>query len=417
LFFLLYAPLGALVPLYTVWLEKLGFTPLETAWACTTQALAALLAPLIAGQVADRWVPANRCLIVCGFVGAGILWALAELTTPAAVFWTTLAFWITWVPVLTLGTAVCFTHLASAHKQYGPVRMWGTIGWLVQGWVLGYWFSNPTWAEPLLAWLRPDHPTSRASDALRLASLLAALLGLYAFTLPHTPPRHRSGSLLAPVAALRLLRERGFAVFCVCTFGICVSIPFSSQLIPLYLKHLGVQPAWLGPTLTLGQSTEVLALGLQALLLAWLGMRGTMLLGLVAWALLLSIFTWGQPFPLVAGSLLLNGVMVCGFLVAGQVFVNSRATGDIRASAQALITFINGLGMFLGNLLVGAVREWSDDSFAITFAVGAALAAALVVVFVFGFPRREPEPRAVPEDAPLVERRPGSRSRETRVVT
>src|SRR5207245_1333054 len=151
-----------------------------------------------------------------------------------------------------------------------------------------------------------------------------------------------------PLAAMKLLRERSFAVFCVCTFGICVSIPFSSQLVPLFLKHLGVQPNWLGPTLTLGQSTEVIALAMQALLLAWLGMRGTMLIGLIAWALMLGIFTWGSPLPLVAGSLLFNGVMVCGFLVAGQVFVNSKANGDIRASAQALITVINGLGLFAG---------------------------------------------------------------------
>src|SRR5262245_33818688 len=220
----MYAPLGALVPLYTVWLERLGFTPLEIAWACTTQALGGLFAPLVAGQVADRWFPANRCLVLCGLAGAGVLWTMAGLVTPASVFLASLLFWTIWVPVITFGTAVCFTHLSSAQKQYGPVRMWGTIGWMVQGWALGYWFSNPAWAAPVLAWLRPEHSASALSDALRLGSLLALVLAVYACTLPHTPPRHRSGSLLAPLAAMKLLRERSFAVFCVCTFGMCVSI-------------------------------------------------------------------------------------------------------------------------------------------------------------------------------------------------
>ena len=130
---------------------------------------------------------------------------------------------------------------------------------------------------------------------------------------------------------------------------------------------------------------EIAALGLLPMFLLRLGVRGSMLLGLAAWASYLSLLALGRPTALVIASLSLNGVCVCCFLVAGQVFVNSRAHGDMRASAQALLTFTNSLGMLVGNLVVGWVRTRFDEAFPPTFAVGAAITAGLFAVFLLGF--------------------------------
>jgi hypothetical protein len=100
---------------------------------------------------------------------------------------------------------------------------------------------------------------------------------------------------------------------------------------------------------------------------------------------------------LVVGSLGLNGLCITGFLVAGQVFVNRQATGDLRASVQALLAFVNGLGMLAGNLLVGWVRWLNGGEFTRTFAVGAAIMACLLLLFLVGF--REETPAPVPEAA------------------
>jgi MFS family permease len=151
------------------------------------------------------------------------------------------------------------------------------------------------------------------------------------------------------------------------------------------LRSLGVSEGWLGPVLTIAQSTEVLSLGVLSLLLARWGQRRVMLAGLVAWAAALSVLTVGHPLGLVVGSLTLNGLFICCFLVAGQVFVNSRAPGDLRASAQALISFTSGVGMLGGNLLAGWVRQQRDEPFAPTFAVAAAIALTALVVFSAGF--------------------------------
>jgi MFS family permease len=135
LMFLQYAPQGAFVPLFSLRLQELGFTHVEIGWACATQALAALVAPLVAGQVADRWFPAQRCLAVCAVLAGLILWLLAGLTSWPAVFAASLAFWLVMGPVNTLGTALSFAHLVDPARDFGGVRLWGTIGWATApGW-------------------------------------------------------------------------------------------------------------------------------------------------------------------------------------------------------------------------------------------------------------------------------------------
>jgi predicted MFS family arabinose efflux permease len=385
LMFLQYAPSGAMLPLFTYWLQELAFTPREMGWACATQPLAAMIGPLVAGQVADRWFPAERCVTVCALLAGGMLWVLAGLTTPLAIFCASLGFWLLMVPALTLGTAISFAHLQLAERDFGRVRLWGTVGWVMPAWLLWYWLSNPAWLCHWIGWLRPEQPTSELADVFRLASILAVLHGLYSLTLPHTPPTKRPDAPVATLAALRLLRDRAFAVYCVCILGVLMTTAFTSQVTPLLLAHLGIPRRWIMPTLTIAQSTEVLSLAVLPVLLLRLGIRGTMLLGLAAWTAALGMLTIGHPVELVVGSLAFNGLLICGFWVTGQVFVNSLAHGDIRASAQALLTVINGLGLLAGNLLVAWVREQVQGRFSPTFAVGLAIAAVLLVVFFVGF--------------------------------
>src|SRR5262249_40091893 len=143
--FLQYAPPGAVIPAFSLRLQELGFTPLQMAWACATQSLATLAAPLAAGQIADRWWPTERLLGLCALLAGILLWMLATLTTPLAVFGVSLAFWVVMAPILTLGASLSFTHLEFPARDYGGIRLWGTVGWVVAGWLAGYWLSNPAW--------------------------------------------------------------------------------------------------------------------------------------------------------------------------------------------------------------------------------------------------------------------------------
>lgn len=385
LMFLQYAPAGAVLPMLSLHLEALDFTPREVGLSYATQSLASLVAPIVAGQIADRWVPSQLCVAVCSFISAGFIWLFASLTDFPSVFLTGLAFWAFMVPVLTLGTSLCFHQLAASGSEFGPVRLWGTVGWVAAVWVLSYWFDEPAWTEPLRAWLRPDDRHSHYSDMFRLAAVLSVVLGCYSLTLPHTPPAHKGGVWLAPLGALRLLRLPAFAVYLGIVLGIVITIPFSTQVTPLLLQYLGLPRPWLCRTLTIAQSSEILFLGLLPVMLSRIGTQRTMLIGLVGWTVALVIQMMGAPIGFVIGSLSLNGLCIGCFLVAGQVFINRHTAGDIRASTQALFTITTGLGNLIGNVLVGEVRYLVQEQFAATFAVAAVMAVILTGLFFAGF--------------------------------
>lgn len=375
LLFILYASPGAWQPLFSSYLDHLGFTPVEIGWCCATAAFGCLGAPFL-GQVADRWLAAERCVALCGGIGGVLLWLVPGTSDPLTVFWLMFGAWGVLVPAITLSASLSFSQLPNPARDYGIVRLCGTVGWMLPGVVFWLWFAGGG---------------RDFADIFRLGSVMAFLVAAYALTLPHTPPTRRpTSAAFAPLAALRLLRDRSFAVYWLASLGLYVTIAFSAQVTPLLLGHLGIPLAWRSLTLTLSQILEIGTLTLLPMLLLRLGLRGTMLLGLGAWVLALAILTAGQPTWLVVMSLACYGVCVTCFLVAGQLFVNSRAAGDARASAQGLLTFGNGIGQLIGHLLVGVVRQVFDREFLPTFATALGIGVVLLMMFVAGFRERQP---------------------------
>lgn len=386
LMLLIYAAPGAVVPIFSLRLAELGFSPLVIGLCCATQALGTMLAPLLAGQIADRWVAPERCLSVLAVIQASLLWLLGTLNSPEAVFACNLFFWLMMAPALTLSTATAFAHLKNPGTEFGSVRLWGTVGWVIPMWLLGWWLGDSGAIRHVMAYLRPENPHAVLADAFRLASVLALLLGLYALTLPATRPKKNPAGWAAPLTALRVLRGRAFYIYALCTFGVCVVFPFSTQLTPLLLKQEGVSSTWLPRLLTVAQISEVVSLALLPWILHRLGTRWTMVLGLgAALATTLGLMI-GQPLALVIAGYSLYGLCICCYLVAGQMDLNRRSQADVRASAQAMHSVLCGAGQLIGNVLVGAVQRYVDRSFTWSFAVAGGIAAMLLLIFLVGFP-------------------------------
>lgn len=383
--FSMYAILGAWVPLFTVRLKELGFTPWDIALASATGALSYLAAPVLAGQMADRWFAAERCLLVGGLATGSLLWLLAGLEDASAVFWACLAFWAIMVPVTTITNALILSHLAHPARHFGKIRMWGTVGWVFPNWLLGlwWWLGEQPWWEAL-GWPEPS-----SANIFHLGALLAWGLALYTLTVPHTPPRRERQSWLAPLQALQMVRQRGIATYLLASVLVYITIPFNTQLTPLLLESLGIGRTQLAPLLTIAQSMEIVLLALLPLLLGRLGMRTTMLLGLTTWTAGLAVFALGQPSWLVMAGLVCNGVFIACFVVAGQLFLNSRATGAIRASTQSLLVFVNGIGLLCGNLLAGGIRHVTEPGFGPTYWTAVAIGLVAVVFFRAGFATQE----------------------------
>ena len=392
LMFLQWAVPGSLLPLYSVRLNALGFGEMATALCCATQAVAAVASSLIAGQVADRWMSAEKVMTVCAALAGADLWLLAELRQPLPLFLATLFFWMITGPMLLMGTTIAFAHLERPEKDFGAVRLWGTLGWVAIGWLVSCWLACPDWLHAWLVWLRPTEPRPVMADAFRLGGVTAFVLAGYTLTLPPTPPQTspaKRGGPLAPLEAIKLLRGGTFATYCACVLGACITFSFTTQTTPLLLQQLGIERHWLMRTLTLAQSTEVLCLALLPAILFRFGVRGTMLLGLLAWLCAMCVLAIGRPVELVVASLGLNGLYVTGFLITGQVYANNLAGVGLRASVQGLFSFVNGLGLLAGNLLAGWLRRWTQGELPPTFAVGAAITAVLLILFVAGFRHRE----------------------------
>ncbi|MEY4613411.1 MAG: hypothetical protein RL179_1384 [Planctomycetota bacterium] len=376
LMFLQFALPGAMLPLYSMRLKELGFSPMEMAFCCATHGIGALLAPLGA-QLADRYFSAEKCVAVFSLSSSVFLVGLAYAESLYLVFLLTLLFWLLTVPMMVLCSTICFIHLKDPERQFGIVRLSGTIGWMLPGWILLILirvFSN-------------NNLQGIASEQFLIGSVFGVIVAVYSLTLPSTPPSPSKIDKFAPFAALKLLKGWPFATYCLCTLGVCITQPFTTQATPLLLEYLGIVQPWLSPTLTISQISEVLSLFLLPMFLLRLGLRGSMLFGLICWTIALGILSIGQPLGLVVPSLALNGLSVTGFLVTGQVYVNMQAKGDLKASVQSLLTFVQGIGLVLGHILVGLLRSSSQNAsnmreeLVLAFQVAAVINGLLCVIF------------------------------------
>ncbi|HYV39038.1 MAG TPA: MFS transporter, partial [Gemmataceae bacterium] len=227
-------------------------------------------------------------------------------------------------------------------------------------------------------------------DIFRLGAVCSFALAAYALTLPHTPPKRRGQDWLAPLQALRLLRDRDFAVYMSVSLVLYMTTAMQGQVTPLLLKSLGIPDKVLAPLTTIAQSSEVLTLIFLPVIQRRLGIRGTMAMGLISWTTGLVVYGLGQPTWLVVAAQACNGLCVVCFMVNGQVFLNSRAAGHIRASTQSLLIFVNGVGLIGGSFVAGELRAWTAPDFAPTLLTAAGMSLALVIFFLTFFSGAQP---------------------------
>ena len=205
-------------------LAERGFSGLQISYVLAMASLAALCSPLLAGWLADRFWPAQIFAGWSYLACAPLLW-LAWFQTEFAPLWGIfLAFSLLHAPMMGLTNAIAFRHIGDMGR-YGRIRVWGSIGWVGISWLLsGY----------LRLWERAAPGQSHLGDGLLIAGGLAVLMGLYCFSLPHTPPEREKGKALAFVEAFGLLRQRDFAVLMGVAFAVSAMSPFSYNFSFIY---------------------------------------------------------------------------------------------------------------------------------------------------------------------------------------
>ena len=305
--------------------------------------IAAIVAPLLLGVVADRFFPSQFVMAALFLLGGGLMWfapGLAESGSGAALAWIFTGHMLCFMPTLGLANTVAFANLASA-DSFPKVRVFGTLGWIAAGLTVG-----------VMGW-------SDSINIFRLAAIVSLATGVYCLTLPHTPAPAKGEPLrwrtLLMLDAFALLRSRAFAVFILCSALICVPLAYYFASAATYIGHAGfVEPA---STLTLGQVSELGFMLLIPLLFRRLGVKWMIGIGMAAWVVRYLLFAFGAPdqvaWMLIAG-IVLHGICYDFFFVVGFMYADRRAPKNVRGQVQALLVFATqGVGMYVGYWIAG----------------------------------------------------------------
>lgn len=377
---LVYAVQGAFWPLLAVHLNDLGIGGRERGWIFATLAIGSMVMPLGAGRLVDRYFSGQRLMAAIFAVSSAFLAVLATglVRGPGTLFLFFLAFWLVTAPAFALANAVALRNVPRPTEQFAGVRLWGTVGWMGVGWAV----------SAVMAMTGSARGGVGAFEAFWVAFALAAAVSVYALTLPDTPPLSGTGGSAAGVLgeALALARRPGMRGFLVTALGVHLTTPFVYQVFPSYLEAKGLARAWVSTVMTLGQWPEIVMLAALPWMLRRLGPKGTLAVGIGAWAVRYGSLALDPSLAVVVAGIPLHGLGVACFTVAGQVYVDSQAHHDRRAGAQALYMVVtSGLGSFLGSLLAGHVVAHNGGDYARVFLVPCVIDLTLIVYFCAGF--------------------------------
>jgi nucleoside transporter len=318
--------------------ETLRFSPDQITWIYSTLAIAAMISPLFVGYFADRFFATEKILALLHLVGGALLIAAAEQTAFPRLMMIMLAYALCFMPTLALTNSISFQNIGDAQRDFPAIRVWGTIGWIAAGLVVGILLGG------------------KNQSFFDLAGGSSILLGIYCLTLPHTPPRRgdATGDVLG-LGAVGLLREGSFAVFVACSFLICIPLAFYYVFANPFLNEIDMPV----PTAlqTIGQISEIFFMAAMPFFIRWLGVKNMLLIGMLAWVARYCCFATLE-FNWVLLGLVLHGVCYDFFFVASQIYVDQKAPRHLRASAQSFIAFVTlGVGIFVGNKSAGYVVE------------------------------------------------------------
>jgi nucleoside transporter len=386
LMFLQYFVWGAWYVTMGTWLgSTLHFSGEQIGLAAGTTAVAAIISPFFVGMVADRFMATEKILALLHVAGGVVLFFASLQQTFAPFYVVLLVYALCYMPTLALSNSLSFRQMDDPGREFPPIRVLGTIGWIVAGLFIG--------TLGLEATARP----------LQIAAAGSIVLGLFCFALPHTPPMPKRGERVTFASvlgldALKLLGERSFAVFVLGSFLVCIPLQFYYAFANLFLNELAVTNA--AGKMTLGQMSEIFFMLVMPWFFRRLGVKWMLLVGMAAWTARYTFFAFGDNGSLVwmlYAGILLHGICYDFFFVTGQIYVDRKAPPDLRAAAQGFIAFVTlGVGMFIGSWASGRVvdlfaRSGGGHDWHQVWLVPAAGAALVLVVFALFFREREDE--------------------------
>ncbi|MDX5482161.1 MAG: nucleoside permease [Hymenobacteraceae bacterium] len=383
------------VTLGTYLLSNLNTSATQVGMAFLTQSIGAIAAPFIVGLIADKFFPAQRILGILHLIGAALLWQASVVADFDSFYPFILVYMINNMPTLALVNSISFRQMKNPSKEFPPIRVLGTLGWVVAGLTIG--------------WLNWEQ-TGELGLTFKMAAAASAILGLFSFTLPSTPPvkKGEKTSLadLMGLDAIGILKNRSYLLFFLSSVAICVPLAFYYGFTNPFLNEVGMESA--AGKQSLGQISELLFMLLMPLFFARLGVKKMLAIGMAAWVLRYVLFAYGNVdsgYWMLIGGIVLHGICYDFFFVTGQIYTDNLAGERFKSSAQGLITLATyGVGMLIGSLLSGVIvdayqtpggHDWTT-----IWLIPAAIAGAVLLLFILLFKDRN---SSHAESAPLAQ--------------
>jgi NHS family xanthosine MFS transporter len=326
----------------------------------STMGIASLFMPALLGILADKFINAEILYGICHLLGAVVLFTLPMVSNPTTMFWVMLLNMMFYMPTLALSIAVAYTALKRNGKDvvidYPPIRVWGTVGFIVALWVVSL--------------LRIEI----SADQFYVASVASFLLGLYAFTLPECPPqlnRNKNQSLINALGlnSFLLFKNRKMAVFFIFAMLLGAALQLTNAYGDTFLHDFtkidkyknSIAVKYPAIVMSISQISETLFILAIPFFLRRFGIKQVMFISMMAWVIRFGLFAYGDPgngLWMIILSCIVYGMAFDFFNISGSLFVETQSDPSIRASAQGLFMMMtNGVGAVLGSSLSGIVIQ------------------------------------------------------------
>ena len=368
--FLQYALWGAWLPVTARYLSAgvseggLGFSGSQIGMILgLAGSIGAILAPFIAGQIADRYFSTERILSFLVVSGGLVKWYTATQTDYTSWLVLSILYSILYMPTLALSNSITFAHISDQENDFPKIRVWGTLGWISASWAFPMiWLQtdlNLQLMPPFLVGTEVPQVTNRLADALKFSGIISICYGAFCFALPNTPPKKDAVDQMAFKKAFGLFRFSSFTVLVVASLAISIIHQIYFLQTGPFLSSIGIPDSQIGPAMTIGQFAEILTMAFLGYFLKNIGFKKVITIGISAYCLRYAIFgSEFLPVWIIVISQAFHGFCYAFFFAAAYIYVDKLADEDVRHSAQTVFgIIILGGGPVIGGWLSGFLQS------------------------------------------------------------
>jgi NHS family xanthosine MFS transporter len=342
------------------WFQNKHWSGAQFGAIFSTMGISAIFMPALTGIISDRFINAEKLYGIMHILGAMVLFSLPLVTNPTTFFWVILLNMVFYMPTLSLSITVAYSALKNSNldvvKDYPPIRIWGTIGFIAALWTVSLTHNETS------------------ANQFYIASAVALALGVYSFTLPKCPPLLNKSSNKDFVSTLglnafALFKTPKFAIFFTFSMLLGAALQLTNAYGDTYLHDFATIPGYKDTIavkypaiiMSISQISETLFILAIPFFLRKFGIKYVMLFSMLAWVLRFGLFAFGDPASglwMIVLSCIVYGMAFDFFNISGSLFVETQTTPEIRGSAQGLfMMMVNGFGALFGSFASGVIID------------------------------------------------------------